>query len=94
MTTNDNRTPLESLVIYQLADLFHREQDLQIRYARLGTEDLSQCGVAEFSEELSCLQERADRLRRLLESMGAYYSEREFKNYRPHTVPAMLSFDA
>jgi hypothetical protein len=68
------QTALDTLVISQLAEIRKRESALQKRLCSLslciGTEDQMQ-----FDEELLQLQQRTDRLSRLVNAMSGYSSQ-------------------
>jgi hypothetical protein len=62
-------TPLETLIVQQLAEIVREERLLTERYRRLAAADKSSREMDLFSDELSKFDERANRLFRLMQAM-------------------------
>jgi hypothetical protein len=62
-------TPLETLVVQQLAQMLRQERALQERYHRLSKAARSSEDVGSFSADLSKFDQRAKRLFRMMEAM-------------------------
>ena len=67
------QTPLDTLVISQIAEIRKREGALQERLGRLSVQAASGDQVR-FAEEMWHLQRCADRLNRMMDAMGGYSS--------------------
>lgn len=65
-------TPLETLVVQQLAEMLQEERALQERYRRLGRGRRPE-EMDSFSVDLSKFNERATRLFRMMEAMEGCY---------------------
>ena len=68
------QTPLETLVISQIAEIRKRESALQERLRRLSPQAANGEQVS-FSQEMWHLQLCADRLNRMMDAMGGYSSQ-------------------
>jgi hypothetical protein len=62
-------TPLETLVVQQLAQMLRQERALQERYRRLEAAGRSTEDVDRFTNDLSRFDQRAKRLFRMMEAM-------------------------
>jgi hypothetical protein len=62
-------TPLETLIVQQLAEIVREERLLTERYRRLAAAGKSSREMDLFSDELSKFDERANRLFRLMQAM-------------------------
>ncbi|MFZ0594344.1 MAG: hypothetical protein WAM39_28075 [Bryobacteraceae bacterium] len=62
-------TPLETLIVQQLAQMLRQERALQERYHRLSAKGRSREDVGSFSADLSKFDQKANRLFRLIEAM-------------------------
>jgi hypothetical protein len=67
------QTPLETLVISQIAEIRKRESALQERLGRLSGQAAHGEQVS-FAEEIWHLQQCAERLDRMMDAMGGYSS--------------------
>lgn len=67
--------PIDTLLVSQLENLLRGEQELRGRYASLSSSSNTPEVRMAFSNELSELKERADRLFRLISAMDYYGSE-------------------
>jgi division protein CdvB (Snf7/Vps24/ESCRT-III family) len=61
-------TPLETLVVEQLAQMLRQERALEERYRRLGARR-SREDVSSFTSDLSAFDQKAKRLFRMIEAM-------------------------
>jgi hypothetical protein len=68
------QTPLDTLVISQIAEIRKRESALQERLGRLSLQT-AYGEQASFAEEMRHLQRCADRLNRMMDAMGGYSSQ-------------------
>jgi hypothetical protein len=72
-------TPLETLVVQQLAEMLQQERALQERYRQLGsgrrTEEMDS-----FAVDLSKFNDRAARLFRMMEAMEGCFSNSELQS--------------
>jgi hypothetical protein len=68
------QTPLDTLVISQIAEIRKRENALQERLGHLSLETAHGEQVS-FAEEMRHLQRCADRLNRMMDAMGGYSSQ-------------------
>ena len=66
------QTPLDTLVISQIAEIRKRESALQERLGRLSSPQAAQGEQISFAEEMWRLQRCADRLNRMMDAMGGY----------------------
>jgi hypothetical protein len=73
-------TPLETLVVQQLAEMLQEERTLQERYRRLGGSSRRMEEMDSFSVDLSKFNERAARLFRMMEAMDGCYSTPELQS--------------
>ncbi len=62
-------TPLETLVVQQLAQMLRQERALEERYHRLSATRRSSEDVGSFSADLSKFDQKAKRLFRMIEAM-------------------------
>jgi hypothetical protein len=69
-------TPLETLVVQQIAEMLREERTLAQRYRQLGASRRSTTEMNVFSDELSRFDQRANRLYRLIEAMEGCCSTR------------------
>jgi len=68
------QTPLDTLVISQIAEIRKRESALQERLGHLSLQTAHREQVS-FAEEVWHLQRCADRLSRMMDAMGGYSSQ-------------------
>jgi hypothetical protein len=61
--------PLETLIVWQLAEIKREEQLLKQRFQTLGTVDRGGVEMNSLSDQLSKFDERANRLFRLVQAM-------------------------
>ncbi len=73
-TISIEQTPLETLVISQIAEIRKRESALQERLRLLSPQAANGEQVS-FSQEMWHLQRCADRLNRMMDAMGGYSSQ-------------------
>ena len=66
--------PIDTLLVNQLENILHSEQELRSRYSTLNSSDNTPEVRMAFSKELSELSDRADRLYRLINAMDYYGS--------------------
>jgi hypothetical protein len=64
--------PIDTLLVHQLETILHREKDLRLKYSSIGTGASTAETRHAFSNELSALKDRADRLYRLIDAMEYY----------------------
>lgn len=72
-------TPLETLVVQQLAEMLQQERALQERYRQLGSRRRPE-EMDSFSVDLSKFNERAARLFRMMEAMEGCYTTSELQS--------------
>jgi hypothetical protein len=68
-TIPETSTPLETLIVQQLAEIVREERLLAERYHQLAAADKSATEMNLFSDQLSRFDQRANRLFRLMEAM-------------------------
>jgi hypothetical protein len=66
---HETSTPLETLIVQQLADIVREERKLTERYRQLTAAGKSAADMDNFSDQLSKFDQRANRLFRLMEAM-------------------------
>jgi hypothetical protein len=71
-------TPLETLVVQQLAEMLQQERALQERYRRLGSRRTEE--MDSFAVDLSKFSDRAVRLFRMIEAMEGCFSNSELQS--------------
>jgi hypothetical protein len=71
-------TPLETLVVQQLAEMLQQERALQERYRRLGSRRTEE--MDSFAVDLSKFSDRAVRLFRMIEAMEGCFSKSELQS--------------
>ncbi len=77
-------TPLETLVVHQLAEVLREERLLMERYQQLGASTKTFDEMQMLSSEISRFDQRADRLFRLIEAMeGCCSTELSADNLQP-----------
>jgi hypothetical protein len=64
--------PIDTLLVHQLESILDREKDLRLKYSSMGAANSTVETRHAFSKELSALQDRADRLYRLINAMEYY----------------------
>lgn len=64
--------PIDTLLVHQLESILDREKDLRLKYSSMGASMSTPETRHAFSRELSALQDRADRLYRLINAMEYY----------------------
>lgn len=64
--------PIDTLLVHQLESILDRERDLRLKYSSMGATNSTAETRHAFSKELSALQDRADRLYRLINAMEYY----------------------
>jgi hypothetical protein len=64
--------PIDTLLVHQLETILDREKDLRLKYSLIGTGASTLEARHAFSNELSALKDRADRLYRLINAMEYY----------------------
>ncbi len=64
--------PIDTLLVHQLETILDREKDLRLKYSSIGTAASTPEARQAFSNELSALKDRADRLYRLVNAMEYY----------------------
>ena len=62
-------TPLETLIVQQLAEIVHEERLLTKRYHELAASGRNESEMDLFSDQLSRFDQRANRLFRLMQAM-------------------------
>ena len=65
----ETNTPLETLIVQQLAEIVREERLLAERYRQLAAANKSATEMNTFSDQLSKFDQRANRLFRLMEAM-------------------------
>jgi hypothetical protein len=74
-------TPLETLVVQQIAEMLREERTLAQRYRQLGSSGRLTADMNVFSDELSRFGQRANRLYRLIEAMEGCCSTRAVEQF-------------
>jgi hypothetical protein len=64
--------PIDTLLVHQLEAILDREKDLRLKYCSMGAAGTTLEARHAFSNELSALKDRADRLYRLINAMEYY----------------------
>jgi hypothetical protein len=72
---NKTVTPLETLVVQQLAEMLREERMLQERYRQLDASLSCESDMDSFSAEVSKFNARATRLYRMMEAMDGCWSD-------------------
>ena len=74
-TNSSTSTPLETLVVQQLAEVLREERLLAERYKQLGSSEKNADEMHMLSSEISRFDQRANRLLRLIEAMEGCCSD-------------------